>query len=1539
MENLLAHLGILAQAKHLVPAEQVIMTDIEELNVLLSKDVSPDLYPELEKTLLSLFSINSGQFSVQCAIHIASTLVKVYDLMKRAEYWNIINIATDNPTTATLVATGYIIKNIGNKFKSQLPRFIEHCLKQTKFEQACLYSLTASLEAGGKSVYQFIPRAFDYCRKTLLKCNQTTMQEAITFLRTIVNIISSGETTNVTIPQILDTIRICFQQNSPFIRSDIANLVAACAYEPFYNVDTTKSVSEWDVGKMKHEAEGLDFTKSFGIIQSFPSIIDLSVSAFFQLLGPEIIFLNHSSLMKFIRQSSFSSISKLISNLPSDIRYMHFKNLIHENLSVQQIKLMSLLCPDDGSIGESSNVAFKAAISDDKELRRVAKEFFSALAKTHPQAALPALSLALTTAKSKYSQQEIAMHSIYCAVSILKSIDQKNLAAENCRSQIESLLKISFHEIDVNSYSFSSVLLLLAYLPEEFSESEISKKAISTAIDSVLKDKAHTTLRTFKKLLSSLFSLVENNENSDLSKHLLIAALMANNIKLPRTVLLSFLKLVPKVLKDQPLALSTALMIVRFSLGLIPSTDLVVRNRTRPLPVGKNLLKQEEELTYQQKKDDEFLQNVIENLSVLLVSCPIDDVHVVVREILEQTTQTQTTILLLISIVKENSLHQTLPTNFPSFILSLLLQPGNEKLQQLLCELLSIFVSFHLELLGKIFNHVDAKPFLSSTILIDSIFSHMSVPSQFISRAIVYLDCRMKDKTQMMFAIHAITTIILTHAMQVASLGITANQFNVLLQALHSHISLSPTALFIFMELFKVLVETVSSDILSHEKEIAVILRSFQFTPIEYSKEIYYECSRAVYTFAHNLSYLAPISFNNNLTNQASLACCSAFYDLMKFETCEFENEKLLPRLLVLLQETKDKRCSNFIIQIASTMKLKDVQFWISNCRRILITGSLLQNSTTTIEPCPEVRLCFMTLSKYIPKLLSEMPVLKTEYLDDLISSVCRATDTDRVALQEAAFPILQNVIDLFRDRFADEGGRLLDLYDSQFSQTVRVGFQLPLIVSGGFLSTYLSFSTSNIKTDPENCANVLVVYVTGLSQCKQRNSSYFQLATHLCNIARNYPMISDLIGDFLKTLSPIFVDIVLRAMNLYKDRNDWRSLTKFRSLAQSFYRELLSAFIWLQSKEEKKVIKSDSLVAFLAIELQHSQENWLSLAAFDALSVALRQEGAKIDPRLVKLSLEVAANYKGVNKSQVSELIDSCASLLTENSEYDELRKTVLSLTLTNHFSPTVLGHLIHSDKKSTLSIYAEAILDGILTNLTEKKITSEIAGALINLLISHSPKVSGSTIDRVLDLSDDLRDFKLQTISRCLLHKNIEVPLEKLSRFCISSFKRGGMNLIAKCLIHNEDVGVSLLSRGACKAAFLLAQKDLQNSRAYFLFLHLVLNTLQKSDKVMCEEFCVPLLKLCISFTSKLKVDSQIDRKLYAIVARICKDCVTISPQKCSYAFNEVNENERKQIMTMTEVCINAEKQRMKTEQLVAFSTNQRSSRNEWQTLDIED
>jgi hypothetical protein len=329
------------------------------------------------------------------------------------------------------------------------------------------------------------------------------------------------------------------------------------------------------------------------------------------------------------------------------------------------------------------------------------------------------------------------------------------------------------------------------------------------------------------------------------------------------------------------------------------------------------------------------------------------------------------------------------------------------------------------------------------------------------------------------------------------------------------------------------------------------------------------------------------------------LAASEAFAILLKFERVDLDSSMIIPLLLSLLQKTSDSCGSHFIVSLASLLTQVQLPFWVDAIRRVLVTSSLIDSTTLGIEPTQDVKKTCLDVLTYVVHKISEQTVLITEHLDDVVSALCRATETGSVQLQEAAFPILQKIIELFRNCLTDDGNRVLDLYDSQFASVV------PLEISGGFLSTYLTFNTDNMAKDPENRSAILIVYFRSLDSYQQRSTAFYALASHLCSIGHRYNQIRPLIEPFLLTLMSIFSNVVLQARALRKPGVDWRTMNELRKFAAKFYEEMFPAFVWLQSRSQV-MVRTDLLVAFFVIELTLSKEDWMVSAGFEALMVAL---------------------------------------------------------------------------------------------------------------------------------------------------------------------------------------------------------------------------------------------------------------------------------------------------------------------------------------------
>jgi hypothetical protein len=879
---------------------------------------------------------------------------------------------------------------------------------------------------------------------------------------------------------------------------------------------------------------------------------------------------------------------------------------------------------------------------------------------------------------------------------------------------------------------------------------------------------------------------------------------------------------------------------------------------------------------------------------------------------------------------------------FSGFQKHLLANLGKDSaLAQGICECLGLYAKAH-PIVPELFAHVRKNQVVECCILLSALFAHVVVPGEFLSEAIVFLTSMMKNRKYAAIATHAMSSLFQTHQMQLSSVDIAYDQFLRLFELLHSNISLQPLTLRVLGEYFGYLIESFPTELSSrYSLWVELILRTIEMTPIPYAREVYFESSRSIYSFAHQMSGLAPITYPKSTYGQTSmqLTACAAFSDFLKFEEIEFEVPGLLRKVLTLLQRTGDERASHFIISVASLMGESDVSFWISMIKRILIGGSLLEGRFT-IEPSPDVKETCIRIANFVVPKIAEAEVLSTAHLDDVISSVCRATETDRVSLQEAAFPPLHKVIELFKHRVTDDNQRLLDLYDSQFSTAVKIGFRVNLAISSDFLTSYLMFNTDNMASHPENCASILVVYLTGLRECQQRTSSYFSIATHLCTVARKYPPLRALIEPFLTTLTPIFSEIVFQVINLYRPTSDWREMARFRSLASHFYRELLPAFVWLQHISES-VIDANVLVSFFLIELKSKRETWITVAAFDVLPVAIQFFGSTLSPDLLALSVSVAHDYYQRHQSIISiqtwdDLLFNAAGVLQSSPEYDHLRELILSLVISSgKFPHSVIGLLLKSDERKSLARFSLVIFAYTLRTWQEKS-----TSALLCVLFNHSPSITGYSIELALGKQSLPYTFKIDVISSGLTFLRDRIPLEAISQFIILAFREGAMHLLGRILVDREDIGVAVLADGAARAAFLLTQVERRNARAYLRFIHLCLSVLQKYPRIK-GPFATATLRFAVDTIARYGEDTMSHGKQIVFqCVQIVKECIGLLGARVdNTVWESLEREEREQAVRFAEKFIRGVEQKKKTENLLAFSTNDRGEKvGEWESLEIE-
>ena len=123
---------------------------------------------------------------------------------------------------------------------------------------------------------------------------------------------------------------------------------------------------------------------------------------------------------------------------------------------------------------------------------------------------------------------------------------------------------------------------------------------------------------------------------------------------------------------------------------------------------------------------------------------------------------------------------------------------------------------------------------------------------------------------------------------------------------------------------------------------------------------------------------------------------------------------------------------------------------------------------------------------------ISKTKVQKTEFLNDIFTSLYRSIKTGDIHLQKSIFIILQGVNQVFSSKVNEDNEHTLDLYELQFLSVIKVGFLFKLAVSDGYLLCYLVFNTDNMLMKLEFFSVVIFVYMAGLDKFSQLISAPF---------------------------------------------------------------------------------------------------------------------------------------------------------------------------------------------------------------------------------------------------------------------------------------------------------------------------------------------------------------------------------------------------------------------------------------------------------------
>lgn len=847
---------------------------------------------------------------------------------------------------------------------------------------------------------------------------------------------------------------------------------------------------------------------------------------------------------------------------------------------------------------------------------------------------------------------------------------------------------------------------------------------------------------------------------------------------------------------------------------------------------------------------------------------------------------------------EQNSISLTTPKHLHQMILNSMKQCEKEN-DIIALQIAAECIASHLSQFPEFINDINEalKSESASCCFIESAVARkLNLNDQELYNIIFRTSERIKNQNLTNYVLHELASIYEAKSIQMVSLLMGDQQMQQLLNLLCEARVVSTYRMYLISACIQKLIPILLPNFGDKSTVIMVILalNNFKNCINPYCKQYFFDLFSTIFSYSQNVARNFNIQIpQTSMRIQSKFSACGALADYSKIHSfsVDFRN---LPPFFVLLQRTKDDRIEQFLTASASCFsdyyiscveqqsndpnfeikkqKLNDdLANWFKLARQILASNSMIGFGKITIEPNTMVKHASLNILKVILPSLAKTKPLMTACMDDCIASALRAIETRRFELQEVAYDIITEFLDLLKFFITDQGVKLLELYESQFSNATRYAFPDSISVASQFLVSYLDFSFEEYQKNEKSCLLLTESLINSLKKVKDkdRTSGFYAISSKLCVISQQYEKVAECSSSYLKSLTPLFLALVkdiikLRTQPMKQDESDHSFLKLFTETVSPFYSDFLNSFIWLKKMfpvEECQTLTTESFSSFLLLELTSSTESWRSSSAFSAFSSLLQYFGtsnSEMNQDLFELIINTMCNVSLWNKKLFHRLVPKflhyAAKVASEKND-EKIWPSLASIALsTNHCDAVTLGLILkHTDKsiiinniiqfadlvvaelsESLLAKTENAILSAKSKELEESSVPIEKTSSAILSIDEHSdgnmillnedeaiaaitilydmcqeaiPAILSRVLARRIDGS--VR-FQMVSIERAFKRIETRVAIDKVASFIYENFDNGGLETVAQITLKRPSIGAEILTRGVISRSVSISENQ---------------------------------------------------------------------------------------------------------------------------------
>lgn len=1557
MEQLVNTLISLSKQSRLVPAEQIITSSLLDFEKIVPAKLAEKNFLNIEAPLIALLSINGGTISFQCSVRIAKCLLYIFKSHNPPKIWNFVTAVTSKPNPANIYAFGYVIDKIGLSVRSMIPGVVKKIISNTSGVNLLptIYAVSHSFKRDRADLADLSKKALNLAYAGLNSNDESYQLASVKLFRSL---LKQKDMNTKRFMQIANDISNAAVSN--FVIDELCYFIANIAYLPFSHFQNNTQVIENDFAVGKPEEENKFeplFDGAFAIMSEIKPCFDGAIRHFLDLVDPQLVSTNLIYIFKLLRKIGKKEIPQVLAFTGSDSRIELFSHISKESPTPDQFYLLR-------GIRETPDVsaaALQLCASPNPEYRATGASYFKFLSENYPEEAMQYLNTAsLYLAHPPEDNDNLRFDLRGFAIitsNILGGMPQedRDLHANKIATNLQQLFNRGLSMKNVFAPSFSGSFTVLRQLPKYLIPVDLIQPATNVYINYV-KKLPQGCEGQYQELLDigTSIALFYSNHPTIPGGPEFFLFLMNTRPLLSRTTVLASLLATPDILYGKNALITVASQILEQLATIHPEPECAKAPIKYSMPGIRELLVRNFYVSHRNRlkptdlSDSYFADKAFNAFPTFILAIPNHSVQTVLNSLVNSTTNLLMMRFLLLSICQNHETCSLLSSSWLQQFIKGMTSLQDEATQQITAECIGAWLSNKMDYYNNIIAYANDAGEKNKCFIYSAIFGNVQLNESHLFTMMNEMATMANLKGVTPYALHALYVMCDVYPSELASLQVTDILLDILLKLLNTPYALNPFSLYYMNKLFVSLLHLAAPDMAKKKiipPQIRLILQAFLQLQLPFARQIMYQTMSAAFAFMKELLPNNEMFYptKRGASMMLRLSACSALSDMLEHgQSTQTDFFPIVPRVLFLLQRSKDERAAIFVKSIAALFSKSQfpssptvrarITEWINLVKTVLATSTI---PSTEIEANEEVKHCALEIATQLVPLLASSSPLLNECLDDLMTSITRSIETKRERLMDGSFSLLLKVLEHFKDVEADGGDKLLMLYDSQFSIAVRFSFKTSFEFSGPMLIEYLSFLLANLKNRTDELKVILESYLNGITSCKKSSPFYIQLASNLCNLANSNKLVLDILNPVFQDMAISFCEVISISMALWRSSPpDWDQISEFRKKYSRFYSQMVCSFIRLQVTLNLPLLDYQVLIDFFVDELKKGNEIWRITGSLEILGTIFNMYKDKVKQeeidKIINLATELSKTNEKLSTGALPTFLQSCATAVGTSDQ-------LLEFTLNSRFDLHQFVNLLRDSKKDSIESKLPKFSDKIIQAYTDNLINDNQCIALFTIMLDLSTYISKSLL-KVFTL-DKLSPVRFELIYRALRRLvNENIDLTSISATTWKHYNEGGMLMISNLILKNPTAGLKIFTSDKLKKLREICIEDAQTVIAN-IQLTIIAFSIHKRLQLSDPDFEINCANLALDTIISWGNDIQRGTEIVSTAINLLDVIQQEESKAIKAAFAQIEKAEKAKCVDIIDKQISKLETRRKVQQLKTFSNTQRKVQDMFDNDDDDD